>query len=208
MKTDGIIFDMDGTIWDTCKIVADSWMAALNDEGIKKVFTVDVIRSCMGLMMEEFAAKCMPEIEADRRLVYLKKCFEYENKYLAEHGGLLFEGVEKTLAALKEKYPLFIVSNCQDGYIEAFFAGNHTGHFFKDYENPGRTGLSKDGNIRLICERNNLAAPVYVGDTKGDMEACKKAGVPFIYAAYGFGDVKEGYDEKIENFTELKQLFL
>ena len=136
MKTDGIIFDMDGTLWDTCKIVADSWTAALRDAGVEKVFSVEMIRSCMGLMMEEFAAKCMPEIETAQRLFYLKKCFEYENKYLRQHGGLLFSGVTETLAALKEKYPLFIVSNCQDGYIEAFFAGNDTGHFFKDYENP------------------------------------------------------------------------
>lgn len=208
MKTDGIIFDMDGTLWDTCKIVADSWTAALRDAGVEKVFSVEMIRSCMGLMMEEFAAKCMPEIETAQRLFYLKKCFEYENKYLRQHGGLLFSGVTETLAALKEKYPLFIVSNCQDGYIEAFFAGNDTGHFFKDYENPGRTGLSKDGNIRLICGRNDLKSPVYVGDTKGDMDACKKAGVSFIYAAYGFGDVTEGYDARIENFTELRQMFL
>ena len=131
MKTDGIIFDMDGTLWDTCKIVADSWTAALRDAGVEKVFSVEMIRSCMGLMMEEFAAKCMPEIETAQRLFYLKKCFEYENKYLRQHGGLLFSGVTETLAALKEKYPLFIVSNCQDGYIEAFFAGNDTGHFLR-----------------------------------------------------------------------------
>lgn len=208
MKTDGIIFDMDGTLWDTCKIVADSWTAALRDTGVKKVFTVKVIRSCMGLMMEEFAAKCMPEIETDKRLAYLKKCFEYENKYLRQHGGLLFPGVLETLEKLREKYSLFIVSNCQDGYIESFFEGNHTQHLFKDYENPGRTGLAKAGNIRLVCERNSLKSPVYVGDTQGDLNACRDAGVPFIYAAYGFGEVKEGYAARIEHIAELKQMFL
>lgn len=72
MKTDGIIFDMDGTLWDTCKIVADSWTAALRDAGVEKVFSVEMIRSCMGLMMEEFAAKCMPEIETAQRLFILR----------------------------------------------------------------------------------------------------------------------------------------
>ena len=32
---------------------------------------------------------------------------------------------------------------------------------------------------------------VYVGDTQGDADACREAGVPMVYAAYGFGDVKE-----------------
>lgn len=208
MQTDGIIFDMDGTLWDTCQVVADSWTRAVKDCGIDKNFSVELIRSCMGMMMEAFVAKCMPEIDEETRMQCAKKCFEYENGYLAKHGGVLFEDVMETLKALWEKYPLFIVSNCQDGYIEAFFEGHHTGTLFADYENPGRTGLEKAKNIRLICERNHLENPVYVGDTEGDLEACRKAGVPFIYAAYGFGEVPEGYAAKLEAFSELKNLFL
>ena len=58
---------------------------------------------------------------------------------------------------------------------------------FEDYECPGRTGLLKADNIRLVCERNHLDAAVYVGDTDGDYNATCKAGVPFIHAAYGYG---------------------
>jgi len=43
---------------------------------------------------------------------------------------------------------------------------------------------------------------VYVGDTLGDAEAAKKAGLPFIWARYGFGDVKE-YDDLIDSPLEL-----
>ncbi|WP_332870072.1 HAD family hydrolase [Salisediminibacterium selenitireducens] len=71
-----------------------------------------------------------------------------------------------------------------------------------DYENPGRTGLSKGENIKLIIERNHLFNPVYVGDTEGDLQASRYAGVPFVYAAYGFGHVRE-YDDVIEGFDEL-----
>jgi len=35
----------------------------------------------------------------------------------------------------------------------------------------------------------NLSDPVYIGDTIGDFNACQKAGVPFIFAEYGFGQV-------------------
>ena len=79
--------------------------------------------------------------------------------------------------------------------------------YFKDMENPGRTGLSKAGNIKLIIERNNLSAPVYVGDTIGDCRSTREAGIPFVYAAYGFGDV-EDYDYRLEDISDLKKLFL
>lgn len=205
---DGIIFDMDGTIWDTCEIVAQTWTETMRRLKVDKQFDTELIRSCMGLVMEDFAAKSMPEIDKDKRLGYLKQCCEYENEYLAGHGGVLFPGVVRTLERLSRKYPLFIVSNCQEGYIEAFFSGHHTAHFFKDYENPGRTGLGKAENIRLIAERNGLKRPVYVGDTKGDLSACQAAGVPFIYAAYGFGEVPLSQcAAKIDSFEGLCSLF-
>ena len=49
--------------------------------------------------------------------------------------------------------------------------------------------MAKAENISLISEKYHLQSPVYVGDTMGDYQACRKAGVPFIFASYGFGDV-------------------
>ena len=67
------------------------------------------------------------------------------------------------------------------------------------------SGLTAEGVIRLILERNGLKNPVYVGDTQGDYEACKKADVPFIWAAYGFGRPEdEKYFAKIEKFCQLE----
>ena len=109
---------------------------------------------------------------------------------------------------MSEKYRLYIVSNCQDGYIQCFFQANpRLEQYFTDYECHGSTGLPKADNIRLIVERHNLKSPVYVGDTLGDANASKGAGVPFVYARYGFGDVKE-YDYAIDSFGELQQLFI
>ncbi|MBO6201113.1 MAG: hypothetical protein J6N74_05795, partial [Chryseobacterium sp.] len=63
-------------------------------------------------------------------------------------------------------------------------------------------GLPKDENIRLIVERNNLQNPVYLGDTIWDKDSSEKAGVDFIYAAYGFGKI-ENAENRIENFSDL-----
>ena len=77
--------------------------------------------------------------------------------------------------------------------------------YFVDYECPGRTGLAKAENIKLIVERNNLKNPVYVGDTQGDANAAKAANVPFIYAKYGFGEVEE-FENEIESFEDLLKI--
>ena len=77
--------------------------------------------------------------------------------------------------------------------------------YFTDYECPGRTGLSKGENNKLIIERNNLKNPVYVGDTEGDAESAKAAGIPFVFAKYGFGNVKE-YQYAINKFEDLSTL--
>ena len=77
--------------------------------------------------------------------------------------------------------------------------------YFVDFECPGRTNLSKAENIKIVIERNNLKHPVYVGDTQMDCDAAKKAGIPFIYARYGFGNTEE-YNHVIDKFEELLSL--
>ena len=88
---------------------------------------------------------------------------------------------------------LFIVSNCQCGYIELFLEKNRLESLITDFECFGNTGMSKGENIRLLLERNGLKPQqtVYVGDTQGDYEATVEAGIPFILAAYGFGKVPQ-----------------
>ena len=67
--------------------------------------------------------------------------------------------------------------------------------------------MLKAENIRLIMERNQVTEAVYVGDTQGDADACRRAGIPMIYVSYGFGDVEGDY-VTIDSFEELLSLEL
>ena len=118
---------------------------------------------------------------------------------------MIYNGVPETIKALSKKYPLYIVSNCQDGYIEAFLKNSGLGGYFKDFTCPAYTGRLKGENIRIIMERNGLDEAVYVGDTQGDANACKEAEEPMIFASYGFGEV-EGEYPSIQAFTELQNI--
>lgn len=204
---DSIIFDLDGTLWDSSEVVVAGWHSVLSSyEGIANAVTKEDLQGIMGLQVYEAGLKLFPEVDADTRQKIISECCEVECKHLAKQGGRLYDGLEEMLKALSARYKLFIVSNCQAGYIEAFYEYHQLERYFIDYENPGRTGLSKGENIKLVMDRNHLSSPVYVGDTEGDMRAAQIAGIPFVYASYGFGEVSR-YDEKIDHLKELAELF-
>ncbi|WP_175989269.1 HAD family hydrolase [Bacillus sp. Marseille-Q1617] len=204
---DSIIFDLDGTIWDPRKTVVFAWNKVIEKhDKINKELTSQQLKETMGLKMHEIGRKLFPELDAKEREKFLNTCSEVEKEHLREEGGSLYDNVEKVLGNLAKKYKLFIVSNCQHGYIEAFYEYHRLEKHFIDYENPGRTGLSKGENIKLIIERNHLKQLVYVGDTAGDQKAAQSAGIPFVYASYGFGEAKN-YDYIINSFDELLELF-
>lgn len=200
---DSVIFDLDGTIWDSIDTVLKAWNHCIKKHShIKRELTRADFEGTMGLQMPEISKKLFPYLSEDLRTQLIAEFGHVENEYLKQYGGKLYPTVEEVLNILSKKYKLFIVSNCQDGYIESFYHIHKLEKYFLDYENPGRTGLSKGENINLIIERNNLNSPIYVGDTAGDLTAAKYAGIPFIYAKYGFGHVTE-FDYVIDKFDEL-----
>jgi len=205
---DGIIFDLDGTLWDSSQEVLRAWHEVTSKNvDITKDITEEDLKGIMGLQIIEIGQRLFPYLSNKRQEEILTECCETERRYLKVNGGKLYDDVEETLRLLAEKYKLFIVSNCQCGYIEVFLEAHKLEQYFSDFENPGRTSLSKGENIKLIIERNNLRNPVYVGDTEGDQKASRFASVPFIYASYGFGDVKQ-YDYKIDKFKELIDMYI
>ena len=189
----GILFDLDGTLWDSSKAVVDSWNEILTGmEDDIDLLTYDQMKGYMGKTMEEIAYLAFPRVEKERALAILKKCELSENEYIRTHGGVLMPDLKDVLDTLKKDYFLAIVSNCQVGYIEAFLEYHKLAQYFDDTENYGNTMLSKGENIRLVVARNHLEQDVYVGDIMGDYNSTMEAGLPFIHAAYGFGTVPEG----------------
>lgn len=204
MKT-GIIFDMDGTLWDSAREVALSWNQVITKKGMKPLTDQDLAR-VMGLPMDKLARALFPEMEAQASYDLMDECVLVENDYLEIHGATLYPGVEETLCALGRMYPLYIVSNCQCGYIEAFLAHYGFCELFSDIQCYGDNRKQKGENIRIIADRNALDRVIYVGDIEGDYHATVEAGGQFIHAAYGFGTLPEEIANKvpaIRRFSEL-----
>lgn len=199
-----LIFDLDGTMWDATGSARDIMNLVLSKKHpeLSYVMTKEQATQMMGKTMEAIGCFLFPDYSAELRHQIMHEFEETENGYLAEHGAILYEKLPETLAALSEKYRLLIVSNSQDGYVDAFLKAHKLEKYFDDIEMFGRTGLSKADNIRLIMKRNHIERAYYIGDTQLDEISAREAGISFIHAAYGFGTA-DAPDATIHTFAEL-----
>lgn len=206
-KLDSIIFDLDGTLWDSTATVATAWnTAGAQTDFVKAPLTKEDVASICGLPYDVIFRQLFPYLDDTQSSTLMQHCSREELAHLQASGGQLYEGLEDTLRYLREKYRLFIVSNCQSGYIEAFMEYHRLQQYFDDIDCFGNASRSKAGNIQDIIRRNGLSSTAYVGDTQGDFNASRSNGVPFIFAAYGFGQIDGEPDARIEQITDLRAM--
>jgi phosphoglycolate phosphatase len=200
----GIIFDVDGTLWDSVLQIMESWNCCLREQypQISRVVTAKDLYENIGKTSQQFEEILFPDLDHEFRHEVMEACMEFETGYLEAHPGTLYPGAQRILKQLSREYELFIVSNCQIGYIEGLIKNYDLLDDITDTECFGRTGCTKGDNVRMVIERNHLDKCFYVGDTYMDRDAANKAGIPFVYAAYGFGDLTDA-PEAIRSFDEL-----
>lgn len=207
ISMDSMIFDVDGTLWNSTEIVAKAWTKAIEENTeMHMVITAAQLRSLFGQTLPDIARQIFPEETTERQLELIDLCCEEEHRMLLKTPAPTYPRLEDTLKVLSKTYPLYIVSNCEAGYIETFLKTTGLGSYFQGHLCPGDTGNAKAANIRQIVQDYNLKEPVYVGDTDGDYRACQEAGVPFVFASYGFGQV-DTPDYTIEQLKDLINLF-
>ena len=183
---DGIIFDVDGTIWDSTPVVTQAWNKALTDTGFGYVqVTADRLKGLFGLPMIEIMRDILPGVSDKELKRFEKVCNEYEEDYISRVSGHAYINIEETIKELSRICPVIIVSNCQSGYIEI---------------------MMKHLDLNDYVTDKILKRSVYVGDTIMDANACIEANEPFIFASYGFGHVDD-YDFIIDEPKALLNLF-
>ena len=202
-----LIFDIDGTLWDTRALVARGYNVELERLGRPDLFlTAEYLTSLFGKTAQEIADVIFRDYPAGERLGLIMNCMETERVVLrADPCQVGYEGVKETLLKLKERYRLFVVSNCEQGYPEIMMEKLGLQDVFEDHLCHGDTGLPKGDTIRLLMERNAVTEAVYIGDTQGDCDASRAAGIPFIFCAYGFGS-PDRYDARLEDFRQLPEV--
>lgn len=204
---DSLIFDLDGTLWDATNSYVAAWNLALQRFGLARHITRADLESLMGMEEKAVFEKVFPYRSAADRQQLTELVNQAQEEYIPVHGGTMYEHVPAGLAQLGQKYKLLVVSNCQENTVRDFLRWAKLDTYIIDQETHGRTRQSKAENIKAVVQRNQLKAPVYIGDTESDAQAAHLAGVPFVFVAYGFGKV-ENAAVTFHSFRELVDAFM
>jgi phosphoglycolate phosphatase len=207
VKFESLIFDIDGTLWDSRALVAEGYNIQLKAEGLEHLFvTEETLKPLFGKVMTEIADSILASIPESERYDLMERCMATENRYLEENPCRIgYPKVKETLEELAKSHRLFIVSNSQCGYPELCMEKLGIGHLFEGHMCFGDTGTCKGETIRRLMEKHGITSACYIGDTLGDQEAAEYAGVPFIHCAFGFGQTTRCW-KQIEAFSDLLSL--
>jgi phosphoglycolate phosphatase len=200
--TTAIFFDLDGTLWDALDELTQSWNEAMIKNNYPYRFTKELMQSFMGLTPLETIPKAFPNTTVEEGLKLFKIVLDAEIKYLKNHPGTLYPNEIQVLDTLSKKYPLYVVSNSDKGYVENYLSACKTEKYFKGHICAGDTGLAKWENILYLQKLNNIDDVIYIGDTLKDYIETTKAHATFIHAAYGFGKIEDNI-YKINSLDEL-----
>lgn len=202
----GILFDLDGTLWETTDITLNGINYICDKYKVHHV-TREQVCKCMGLQTEEAANIFFSDLELDLACKIIDESIEYNSDILNEEGGNIYNNVYNTIVNLSNKYDIYIVSNTNNPkYIESFLNKSNLKDNIKGYIAAAQLKIPKSEAIKKIIKDYNIAKAVYVGDTIKDKESASEANIPFIYAEYGFGDIKE--ELSIKDISELEDLIL
>jgi len=187
LKYELIVFDWDGTLYDSAAFIVSCVQAAAQASGFP-VPEEKTIREMIGLSYEESLKRMMPDVSPMQMAMLIKayrKCVEESQT----HAPVLFQGVEEVLKSLKA-----------------------TGYYLAIATGKGRYGLNKDLELlklsdtfvttRCSDETNSKPHPqmlleimdemgvepsktLMIGDTEYDMQLAQNAKTDAMAVSYG-----------------------
>ena len=207
-----IIFDYDGTLYNSAKNYVDAFRSVYDEmviDGVAKAqeFEDEEITKWLGYSAEAMWESFMPELPKEKQMYYSKKIGEFISERIRKKQAELYEGTLETLQYLKDRgYNLLYLSNCGPDYMnvqaECFGLHDYFSHMY----------CSGDYNYRPKYEIFNVIKEQYpgeylvVGDRFHDIEIGKYHKVYTAGCAYGFGTREElqSADIIIDDIQELK----
>ena len=191
-----IIFDMDGTLFQT-DLILESALEITFDElrksGLWSEKTpIEKYREIMGVPLPVVWETLCPDHDVEIR----DKSNEFFQNQLIQliksSRGALYPNTEKVLAALSEKYTLFIASNGQVEYLQAIVDTFGIGRFIKNtYSIQMISSGHKSDLVGKVLQENNIQKGAVVGDRSSDIQAAKDNKLLAVGVNFGFAQESE-----------------
>ena len=179
MKKKYIIFDFDGTIADTFKLVekiglelAPKYQVQLDTKAARELGLKGIIYKLKLPMW------MIPKILLETKM----KLTDY-----IKNEAVLFPGMEAVLRELSQKYTLGIVSSNSQENIEFFLRKYSIFNLFS-FIHSDSSLFGKDQILKRLCKKHriNNQELLYVGDEDRDIWAAKKFGIKIIAVSWGY----------------------
>ena len=196
-----VIFDLDGTLLDTLKDLANSVNYALREFGYPER-TIDEVRRFIGNGVIKLMERATPDgIDEEA----FEKCFNTFRSHYLEHmydNTKPYEGIIEMLSILKEKgVKTAVVSNKLHsgvvGLCEDFFGGQLTSAYGVNTEDERKP--QPKNVLRALADLGvGAEETVYVGDSEVDVQTAKNAGLKCIGVTWGFRSEEELFEAGAE----------
>ena len=115
-QMEAIIFDVDGTLWDSTEEVAVSWNRAIREQtDLNRVLTGSELKKEFGKPLEEIADDLFPTLSRKEKEELAVHLYQYENEWVESAPCILYDKMPETIRALSKRYRLINFSNSQSG---------------------------------------------------------------------------------------------
>ena len=184
-----ILFDLDGTLLNTLEDLTDATNAALNHFGCPER-TMEEVRSFVGNGAERLIRLALPGQEDDPAV---SEVLCWYKDYYAAHSQIKtrpYDGVLEALQAVKEAFPVAVVSNKPDGATK-LLCKQYFGDVYALGESSRCPRKPAPDMVHQAMAAIGAEKCIYVGDSEVDVLTAKNAGVPCISVLWGFRDREE-----------------
>ena len=207
-----LMFDLDGTVADTCADLAGAVNHVRAEHGLAPL-SVARVTSLLGNGLKDLTTRTF----ADAPPKDIDAVTECVKNYYWSHVVVktcLYDGVLETLAHLKAAgYKLSVVTNKPEGPAKTIMDGLGVSPYLDCLIGGGRCAkLKPDAEPLLLALKEtdcDAAASWIIGDNWTDLGAAANAGVKSCFCTYGYGSKRDyAVDVEIASFRELEKILL
>lgn len=202
---DNLIFDLDGTLFDSAPEILICLRKALylNNIDIKNNLNELIIGPPIKETLKELVQK-KDKHKIDKIIKNFIELYDTDYCYKTK----LYKGVKKTLKILEKKKNLILITNKRIAPTEKMLKNSKIIEFFDNHFSVDENDQYKKDKSTLIAKtikdfKINPKNTAYIGDTMGDFIASKNNNIKFFYAGWGYGEFVKDADLHLSDIKEM-----